>query len=184
MQERAVLAGLAHDGADGDALHGRHVAVGDRLDEQRQAGGAAGFAQRPPGVVGRGVVPGAEALRRGAARRAGRDVRVLERHEVWAQRGGVGLREAGEGEGAWDVDAGGGRGGGGRLVGMEGAAVVAGWAEAVARDGLVETRDGRWESRERRTGWEETWTEMGRYREGGRGVVRARERAIGSKEAI
>jgi hypothetical protein len=44
----------------------------------------------------------------------------------------VGLLEAGEGEGAWDEEAGGGGGGWGGLMGVEGAAVVFWGAEAVA----------------------------------------------------
>lgn len=44
----------------------------------------------------------------------------------------VGLLEAGEGEGAGDEEAGGGRGDGGWLMGVEGAAVVLWRSEAVA----------------------------------------------------
>lgn len=48
----------------------------------------------------------------------------------------VGLFEAGEGEGSWDVFAGGGVGARGRLVWVEGAAVVF-WGAELVPDGLV-----------------------------------------------
>ena len=86
-----------------------------------------------------GGVPGAEAGAGGAGECAGWLVHVGKCHEVGGEGGGVGLGEAGEGEGAWGEEAGGRVGGWGRLVRVEGAAVVFWGAEAVAggRRGLV-----------------------------------------------
>lgn len=83
-------------------------------------------------MVGGGVVPGAEALGGGARESAGGVVGVVEGEEVGGEGGVVGLFEAGDGEGARDKEAGGGIGGAGGLVGVEGAAVVFWGAEFVA----------------------------------------------------
>ena len=144
VQVRAVVRGGPHDGRDGDARYGGHGAVRDRRREQGQVRRPAGFAQRPVGVVGGGVVPGTEALRGREPGGAGGDVRVAEGHEVGAQGGGVGLGEAREGEGAWVEEARVGGGGGRGAVRVEGAAVEAGRAEAVAGGGLVVGRMGAW----------------------------------------
>lgn len=83
-------------------------------------------------MVGGAAVPGAQAGRRGARKRAGGVVRVHEGQEVRGQGRVVGLLQAGQGEGARDELAGlGGRGGGG-LVRVEGAAVVFWGAELVS----------------------------------------------------
>lgn len=83
-------------------------------------------------MVRRAAVPGAQARWAGAREGAGWVVRVEEGEEVWGEGCVVGLLEAGEGEGAWDVLAGFGGCGRGWLVWVQGAAVVFWGSELVA----------------------------------------------------
>lgn len=138
MQEGAVPHRAFGEGVHGDALHARHVAEGDGFFHEREDGHAAAWgAERPVFVVRRTVVPTAEAGGPWWGPEAGREVQVGECHQVGFEGGGVGLFEAGEGEGAGDEEAGGGVGRGGRLVRVEGAAVVFWGAELVAGRGLA-----------------------------------------------
>lgn len=151
----------------GDALEPRDVAEGDGPFEQTERGAAAGAPQRSVLVVGRAVVPFAEARPTHRRLPAWWVVRVGEDHEVGSDGAVVGLLEAGEREGAWDEFPGGGVGGRWGLVRVQGAAVVFWWT-VLESEGWV--RGGGRRGRGKET-----------YRLGGSCLFRALLLSIGSK---